>query len=151
MYAAIYTKRSIPVYKKEGQELLYWQILQNKLNIKYDPGLSDNDISDRIKLAYGKNKNLNRTAESLSLEYISQLAMAKEEAGEIKAVVFLKTMNPIEAQRRLFRNIRTIENEIRGGSTTHITITDKHRKVSEYTERRDIEILTTKSTEGKRY
>ena len=72
-------------------------------------------------------------AESLSLEYRTQLAMDKEEAGEIKAAVFLRNMNSIEAQRRLFHNIRATENKIRGGSTTQVTITNKNGKVAEYT------------------
>ena len=42
--------------------------------------------------------------ESLSLEYRTQLAMAKEETGEINTAVFLSNTNHIEAQRRLFRN-----------------------------------------------
>ena len=37
-------------------------------------------------------------AESLSLEYRTQLALAKEEAGEVKAATFLRKMNHIEAQ-----------------------------------------------------
>ena len=53
------------------------------------------------------------------------------------------------AQRRLFRDIRTMENKIRGGSTTQVTITNKQGKAVEYTERKDIEKLIAKSTENK--
>ena len=39
-------------------------------------------------------------AESLILEYRTQLDMAKEETREIKAAVFLINMDSIEAHRR---------------------------------------------------
>ena len=40
--------------------------------------------------------------------------MDKEEAGEMKASVFLNNVNHIEAQRRLFRNIRNMEGKLKG-------------------------------------
>ena len=85
--------------------------------------------------------------ESLSFEYRNQLAMAKEEGVKIKAAVFLRNMNFIEAQRRLFRNIRTMTNKNRGGSTTQVTITDKYGRVAEQNERKNIERLIAKPTE----
>ena len=87
--------------------------------------------------------------ESLSLEYRTQLAMTKEEAGEVKVAVFLRHMNSIEAQHRLFCSILTVENTIRGGSITQVTITKKHGKFVEYTEMKDIEKLIAKPTENK--
>ena len=47
--------------------------------------------------------------------------MAKEEAGELKAAVFLPNANHIETQQRLFRNIRHIEGKVKGGSTFKVT------------------------------
>ena len=46
--------------------------------------------------------------------------MAKEETGEINAVVILRNEKHIEAQRRLFRNIRYMEDKIKGDSTSKI-------------------------------
>ena len=60
-------------------------------------------------------------------------------------------MNSIEAQRRLFRNIRTMENKIRGGSTTQVTITIKRGGDIKYTETKDIKRRIAKSTENKRH
>ena len=60
-------------------------------------------------------------AENLRLEYHTQLAMAKEEDGELKATVFLQNSSNIKAQRRLFRNIRRLEGKAKGGSTFKLT------------------------------
>ena len=59
-------------------------------------------------------------AESLSLEYRTQLALAKEETGELKAATFLRNMNHVEAQRRVFRNIRHMEGKVKGGCTSKV-------------------------------
>ena len=42
-------------------------------------------------------KKVERIVESLSLEYRSRLAGAKEETGEIKVATFIRDMNTIEA------------------------------------------------------
>ena len=59
--------------------------------------------------------------ESLSVEYRTQLAAAKEEAGEIKAATFIRNLHHVETQRRLFRNIRHMEGKLKGGSTNKVT------------------------------
>ena len=111
-----------PTYKKACLTLLYWLmrrtyfkgkhsnvrqliVLQNKINLDFDPNLTLIQIETNIKLAYKERKRCMLYAESLSLEYRTQLAIAKEEAGEVKAASFLLNMNHVEAQRRLFRNI----------------------------------------------
>ena len=43
----------------------------------------------------------------------------------MKTAVFLRLVNHIEALRRLFRNIRHMEGNIKGGSTSKITVTGK--------------------------
>ena len=86
--------------------------------------------------------------ESLSIEYRSQLALAKEEAGEIKAATFLKNQNHIEAQRRLFRNIRHMEGKVKGGSTSKVTLQSTNG-IEEYTSKQDIERLCAKENERK--
>ena len=70
-------------------------VLYNKLNIKYDTNLSENDVIANLKLAITKNKTVKRIAESLNIEYRAQIALAKEEAGGLKAAVFLRNMNTI--------------------------------------------------------
>ena len=45
-------------------------------------------------------------AESLSIEHRTQLAAAKEAAGEVKASVYLRNLNRIERQRQIYQNIR---------------------------------------------
>ena len=89
-----------PTYKAACLTLEYWLhrrtyfkgnhsnvrqllVLQNKLNLSYDPTLSLQEIETNIKVAYGKRQECKKYAESLSLEYRMQLAMAKEEAGDV--------------------------------------------------------------------
>ena len=45
-------------------------------------------------------------ADSLSQEYRTKLALAKEEAGEVMAATYLRSRNHIERQRKLFQNIK---------------------------------------------
>ena len=76
-------------------------------------------------------------ADSLSLEYRTQLALAKEEAGEIKAASFLRNMNHVEAQRRLHRNIRHMEGNLKGGITSKVIATIDGRYI-EFVNKEDI-------------
>ena len=78
-------------------------------------------INKEITSAHGKRKKCKEIAESLSYEYRTQLALAKEKAGETTAANFLRNMNSVEATRRLFRNIRRIEGKMKGGSTSKLT------------------------------
>ena len=65
------------------------QTQQNKLNITY-VALTELEIIMKLKAAYKQRKKLKTMANELSLEYRMKLALAKEEAGEIKAAVFLR-------------------------------------------------------------
>ena len=109
--------------------------LQRKAKIVYDPTLNLQSITLNIKRAYKERKKCMQLAESLILEYRTQLVLAKEEAGEIKAAIFLRNMNHVEAQRRLFRNIRHMEGKIKGGCTAKVIQTHN-----------DIEVEFTKKT-----
>ena len=60
---------------------------------------------------------------SLSLEYRTKLALAKEEAGEIKAAVYIRSLTRIEQDQKLFQNIRVMEKKIKGGSTSKVIVT----------------------------
>ena len=44
---------------------------------------------------------------------MTRLANAKEEAGEMKAAVYLRNRNRIENQRRIARNIKRMEGKFR--------------------------------------
>ena len=113
-------------------------VLQNKLKIKYIPNLPPQTITDNIKSAYNKRKKCKDNAESLSLEYRTQLAMAKEAAGEGDAATLIRNMNRLEATRRIFRNIRQMEKKSRGGCTSKVTTTINGIE-KEYTDRNDID------------
>ena len=76
------------------------------------------------------------------------MALAKEEAGEIKAASYLRNMNHVEAQRRLFRNIRHMEGKTKGGSTSKVTTKIEGRDV-EVTNKVDIEKLCATENERK--
>ena len=129
-----------PAYKEAGLLLEYWLKrrsyelhkhtnvrelinLQNKLKLNYDPSLTIPVINLRIKAAYNKRKLCKKNAESLSLEYRTQLALAKEAAGEGDAAGYLRTLNALENTRRLYRNIRRMEQKCKGGCTSKVTTT----------------------------
>ena len=72
-------------------------------------------------------------AVSLSLEYRTKLAIAKEEAGEVKAAEYIRSLNRIEEQRELFQNIRVMEKKVNSGSTSKVTITSEDGSIQECT------------------
>ena len=107
-------------------------------------------INREIALAHKQRKKCKEIAESLSYEYRTQLALAKERAGETTAANFLRMMNSVEATRRLYRNIRRMEGKLKGGSTSKLTSTVNGRTV-EYTDRTSIESLCAKENESKHH
>ena len=62
-------------------------VLQNKLNIKYETDLTDDDSVKKIKECYVKRSKVTNMVEMLRLEYRTQL----EEADKMNAVDFLGT------------------------------------------------------------
>ena len=78
--------------------------------------------------------------ESLSLEYRTQLAAAKEEADENNAATFIRNLHHVETQRRMFRNIRHMEGKIKGGSTNKLIQKQDGIEI-EFTKKTDIEKL----------
>ena len=154
-----------PEYQKSCLQLLYWLqrrsylhrqlknvrkllVLQKKLKIQYDPGLSIVEIEKNIVDAAKQKKLCKVNAESNSLEYRTQLALAKENAGEIEAATYIRTRNNIENQRKLFRNIRHMEGKIKGGFTSKLEVTTDGT-TKEFTEKNDIENLIIKANEEK--
>ena len=73
--------------------------LQNKLNIQYKNALTLAEIESNVCYVYKKRKEIINMAISLSLEYHTKLAVAKEEAGKVKAATYLKSLNLIEQKR----------------------------------------------------
>ncbi len=108
-------------------------VLQHKLDSTYDASLSLLNIVEKIKEGARQRIQIKRMAISLSLEYRTKLALAKEESGEVKAAEYIRSLNRIEAQRKLFQNIRVMENKLKGGSTSKVTITAADGTVHEYT------------------
>ena len=88
-------------------------------------------------------------AESLSLEYRTRLALAKEEAGEIEAATFIRNMNTLEAQRKLYRNIRHMEGKIRGGNTSKVVITAPDGSAEEFVTKHGVEEVSAVENEVK--
>ena len=154
-----------PTYKRACMLLEYWLqrrsyflnrhtnvrkliVLQNKLGLIYEPNLLLAEIEQKLTEAHKHRHICIKNDESLSLEYRTQLALAKEAAGEIKAATFLKNQNFIESQRRLFRNIRHMEGKIKGLSTSKVTI-QSEEGIREYTAKNDIERLCANENERK--
>ncbi len=79
----------------------------------YNPSLTLEDIVKIIQSTHKRRKDIKLKSESLSLEYRTQLALAKEEAGEVKASEYIRSLTRIENQRKLFRDIRYIENKVK--------------------------------------
>ena len=153
-----------PTYKRVNLILLYWHlrkshvlglnsnvrqliVLQKKLHIVYDNTLDNKDIIKEIKEAHKQRKKIKLMAEKFSLEYRHKLALAKEEAGEIKVAVYLRNRNSIEGQRRISRNIKRMEGKSRGGSTTQINTTNTDGVTTEYTSKEPIEKIIAKGND----
>ena len=121
--------------------------LQNKLGIKYVE-MDEHALVLKVKEAFEKRKRCKKLAEELSLEYRTQLAKAKEAAGEMSLASAIRNMNRVEGQRRLFGHIRHMEGKIRGGSTTQVTVTS-NGVAKEYTNRKEVEEKIAQNNEAK--
>ena len=66
----------------------------------------------------------------------------------MNAAVFLRNANHIEAQRRLFRNIRHMEGKMKGGSTSKLT-TQVNGVTTEHTDKDSIESIIAIANEKK--
>ena len=88
-----------------------------------------------------------KIAESLSIEYRTKLALAREEAGLGEAAIYLRNLNRIENQRRLYQNIRIMEKKHKGGSTSKVIITSKDGSTEEYTSKLPMEKVIASSNE----
>ena len=114
-------------------------VLQHKLNITYEPDLSLAQIKEKKYECYLHRRKCKNISEQLSLEYRYRLAQAREDAGLGQAAAYIRTRNTIESQRRTARNIRHIEQKIKGGATTHVVLTDPDGKTREITQKVQME------------
>ena len=87
-------------------------------------------------------------AVSLSLEYRTRLALAKEEAGGINAATYIRSLNRIEAQRKLYQNIKVMKKKIKGGSTNKVSVTSEHGVAQEITGKEKMEEVIAESNES---
>ena len=62
----------------------------------------------------------------------------------MKAATFLRTANNIEAQRRMYRNIRYMEGKVKGSSTSKLTAIYKEGHPIELTYKLEIEKNTSR-------
>ena len=124
-------------------------VLQNKLKLKFNNNLSLDDINSNIVEAACERRKAKKGAEALSLEYRTQLAIAKEEAGEMKAAQYLRQLNNVENTRKLFQQIRHIEGKIFSGFTSRVTVVNDDGTTTDYTDREAMEKIILMSNEKK--
>ena len=75
------------------------------------------------------------------------MALAKNEASELKECVYLRQKNYIETQRILFGNIRHMEEKRKDGSTFKVTTNDNGVTV-EHTDKIEIEKIIAQNNEA---
>ena len=122
--------------------------LQKKLEIKYER-LSIDQMQVKLKEAHQRRKKYKKMAEEQSIEYRHQLAKAKEEAGNKSAASYLRDLNEKEAIRKLFHKIKTVEQKLRAGSTSHVQVTNAQGQKEIYHQQKDIEQIIMKINEAK--
>ena len=65
----------------------------------------------------------------------------------MKAAVYIHSLNRIEQERKLFQNIRIMEDKIRGGSTLKVVITAADGNIHEFTDKIPMEKVIAASNE----
>ena len=155
-----------PAYKKACLLLDYWiqrrihfkglhhnvrqlLVLQHKLKIDFNGSLSLDDITNNIIDASHERKKAKRGAESMALEYRTQLALAKEAAGEVKAASYIRQLQHIEKTRKVFQQIRHMEGKIFSGFTSRVTVVNSDGTTTEHTDRKSIEKVILDTNERK--
>ena len=144
-----------PEYQKIHDQIDYWmlrkkqklgkrpnaQLLQRlgkRLCIKYT-SLTLKGLNEKLSNAHKARSAFKVQATSASMEYRNRLAKAKEEDGNLTAAQYLRKLNTTEATRKLFYNIRAIEQKLRAGATTQVQVTKPTGEVRMYTDKEDIE------------
>ena len=67
--------------------------------------------------------------------------------GEITAATYIRNLNRVEQQRRVFQNIRRMEDKVKGGSTNKVIITEENGDVKEYNKKEEMEKVIASSNE----
>ena len=124
------------------------RMLQNKLLIEYNPDLTKEEIITEFKAAYKKRKKIKIMVDDLSLEYRTKLTMVKRRGRGIESCDFLRNQNIIEKQRRVSRNIRSVEGIRKEGSTTKVMIDEGEVNTTELTSNIEIYCATATSNEN---
>lgn len=65
-------------FKKENTNVRELLVIQKELKLPYNPNMTLPDINMEVKLAHAKRRKCKESAESMSLEYRTQLALARE-------------------------------------------------------------------------
>ena len=84
-------------------------------------------------------------AESLSIEYRTQLAISREETNEGDAATYLRLLNHIEVQRKLLENTKVMEGNIFSGSTSKVIITKEDGSTKEFNGKISMEKVVSES------
>jgi hypothetical protein len=147
-----------PTYQKAHTRIKYWSLyllyikkvfhhskdlqrLQQHLSIEYTR-MSVEEVTEEIQQAHNE-------AESLSIEYCTRLAQAKEAENDIAAATHLRNMNKAVAQRRLFRTIKVVEQKLSSGSTSRVIVTIANGGQKELTTGSEIEAAIIEENEKK--
>ena len=155
-----------PTYKLVMDKLLYGEMrknyklglhknvrqfitLQHKFKIVYNGSLSLIAIIDKIKETHAERKKIKTIAESLGLEYRHRLVLAKEDEGEMKSASYLKNINRVEPQRRIYRNIWTMEKKWKGENTARVNITKEDGTIDEFNTEKPMKKVMLASNETK--
>ena len=77
------------------------------------------------------------------------MALAREAAGEGKAASYIRQLNNVENTRKLFQQIRQIEEKIFSGFTSRVLVVNKDGTTTEYTDRAAMEKIILNTNELK--
>ena len=111
--------------------------------------MSVEEVTEEIQQAHDERRRIKNIAESLSIEYRTRLAQAKEAENDIPAATHLPNMNKAEAQRCLFRTIKVVEQKLSSGSTSRVIVTTANGGQKELTTKAEIEAAIIEENEKK--
>ena len=154
-----------PTYQKAHTRIKYWSLrllyikkvfhnskylqrLQRRLCIEYTR-MSVEEVTEEVQKAHDERRRIKNIAESLSIEYRTRLAQAKEAENDIPAATHLRNMNKAEAQRRLFRTIKVVEQKLSSGSTSRVIVMTANGDQKELTTKAEIETAIIEENEKK--
>jgi Exonuclease III len=154
-----------PAYQKACDEVSYWTLvitdmkgertntrklrsLRKKLGFDRFTGILQTAETAHNK-AIARRKQWKKQAETLQLEYRSQLVLAKEAEDNIKAATYIRNLSKQEAIRDLFQRIRFIEQRTSNLATTKVVIKQSNGQMKELFHQRAIEEAIMKENNKK--